>query len=355
MTRTFPAEPPPTAGSTRRDHRPRALLVGLGLVVALLACTLLSLAVGARSISPAVVVAALSDPAALDPAVQNDVVVVRELRVPRTVIGLLVGAALGLAGVVMQGLTRNPIADPGLLGVNAGAALAVVLGLSVAGVTSPVLLTGFALAGALGAALLIAALAASARTGASPVLLVVAGAAVSAGLGSISTLVLLGDPAALDGYRFWTVGALTGRGLGTALTLAPLLALGAVIALGLARALDALALGDDVARALGFRLAPTRITAVAAIVLLCGTATALAGPLVFVGLLGAHAARRLVGGRHRHLLPVSAIAGAALVLVADSLGRLVAPPGELEVGIVLAAIGAPLLIALVRSRRAAAL
>ena len=344
-----------TPGSPRPDRHHRALLLTLGLVVVLLTCTLLSLAVGARPISPAVVLGALSDPTALDPAVQNDVVVVRELRVPRTVIGLLVGAGLGIAGVVMQGLTRNPIADPGLLGVNAGAALAVVLGLSIAGVTSPVLLAGFALAGALAAALLIAVLAASARAGASPVLLVVAGAAVSAGLGSISTLVLLSDPAALDEFRFWTVGALTGRSLGAALGLAPLLVLGAVISFGLARALDALALGDDVARALGFRLAPTRVAAVAAIVLLCGTATALAGPLVFVGLLGAHAARRLVGGRHRRLLPVAAVVGAALVLLADSIGRLVAPPGELEVGIVLAALGAPLLIALVRSRRVVAL
>ncbi|WP_029663904.1 iron ABC transporter permease [Cellulomonas sp. KRMCY2] len=344
-TRTEPARRP---GARRRI---RAVL----LIVALVAVVAISLAVGTRTISPATVITALLDPADLGTAGETDAIVVRELRLPRTVIGLLVGAALGVAGVVMQGVTRNPVADPGLLGVNAGAAFAVVLGISVAGVTSPVGLAGLALVGSLAAAALIATIAASARAGAAPVLLVVAGAAVTAGLTSLSTLVLLGDPAALDRYRFWTVGSLTGRGLDAAVTLAPLLLVGVVVALALARALDALALGDDVARGLGFRLRPTRAAAVGAIVLLCGTATALAGPLVFVGLLGAHGARALVGGGHLRLLPVAAVIGAALVLLADSLGRVVTPPGELEVGIVVAAIGAPLLIVLVRSRRAAGL
>lgn len=313
----------------------------------------LSLVVGARSTAPATVWAALVDPGSLSGARATDAVVVRELRVPRTVLGLLAGAALGLAGVVMQGVTRNPVADPGLLGVNAGAALAVVLGLTVAGVTSALGLAGFALGGALAAAALIAMVAVTARTGSSPALLVVAGAAVTAGLSSLTTLVLLGDPETLDRYRFWTVGSLTGRGLGTAAALAPLLAVGALVAVAMSRALDALALGDDVARGLGFRLVPTRVAAMAAIVLLCGTATALVGPLVFVGLVGAHAARAVAGTGHLRLLPLAAVAGAALVLLADVLGRVVTPPGELEAGIVVAALGAPLLIALVRSRRAA--
>lgn len=324
----------------------------LVLVLLLLVAVAVSLAVGARTTSPGTALAALLDPASLGPDQQADAVVVRELRLPRTVIGLLAGAALGIAGVVMQGITRNPVADPGLLGVNAGASLAVVLGLSVAGVGSPVGLAGFALVGALAAASLIAVIAVSARTGTTPALLVVAGAAVTAGLTSLTTLVLLGDPEALDRYRFWTVGSLTGRSLDTALALAPLVLVGAVLAIGLARALDALALGDDVARGLGFRLVPTRAAAIGAVVLLCGTATALAGPLVFVGLLGAHGARALAGGRHLRLLPLAAVLGAALVLLADSLGRVVIPPGELEVGIVVAALGAPVLIGLVRSRRA---
>lgn len=341
--------PAPTRSRTGLGLPGAALLLAV-----LLGAVALSLAVGARATDPATVLAALLDPGSLDADRANDAVVVRELRLPRTVIGLLAGAALGIAGVVMQGTTRNPVADPGLLGVNAGAAFAVVLGLS-AGLTSLTGLAGLALLGALAAAGLIAAVAVAARTGTVPALLVVAGAAVTAGLTSLTTLVLLGDPETLDRYRFWTVGSLTGRGLEAAGTLAPLLAVGAVAAVALARALDALALGDDVARGLGFRVTRTRVAAVAAVVLLCGTATALAGPLVFVGLVGAHGARVLVGQRHLALLPAAAVVGAALLLLADSLGRLVAPPGEVEAGIVVAAVGAPLLIALVRSRRMAAL
>lgn len=331
----------------------RPALGSVALVAALALAVALSLAVGARGTSPLTALTALLDPAALGGPTAPDVVVVRELRVPRTVIGLLVGAALGVAGVVMQGVTRNPVADPGLLGVNAGAAFAVVVGLSALGVTSVLGLAGLALLGALAAAGLIASVAASARAGSSPALLVVAGAAVTAGLTSLTTLVLLSDPAALDRYRFWTVGSLTGRDLGDALGLAPVLVVGALVALVLARALDALALGDDVARGLGFRLPRTRGAAMVAIVLLCGTATAMAGPLVFVGLVGAHGARALVGGAHARLLPVAAMLGAALVLLADVLGRVVTPPGELEAGIVVAAVGAPLLVGLVRSRRVA--
>lgn len=330
----------------------RRMLGASLLALGLLAAVAVSLAVGARATDPASVWLALADPAALaDPI---DAIVVRELRVPRTVIGLVVGAALGSAGVVMQGITRNPVADPGLLGVTAGSSFAVVLGISALGVTAPTGLAGFALAGALVTALGVGAIARAAGAGSTPALLVVAGFAVTAGLGTLTTLVLLGDPASLDRYRFWTVGALTGRGLDAALALAPLTALGVLLAVALARALDALALGDDVARGLGFRLAPTRTAALVAIVLLAGTATALAGPLVFVGLIGAHAARAAVGGSHALLLPIAAVAGAGVVLVADVIGRLVVPPGELEVGIVIAALGAPLLIALVRSRRAVA-
>lgn len=357
-----------TAAPTRAAAVPAAPRRGLGLatgrrralgtvllVLGLLAAVALSLAVGARSTDPGTVLAALLDPGRLGADHAADVVVVRELRLPRTVIGLLAGAALGVAGVVMQGTTRNPVADPGLLGVNAGAAFAVVLGISLAGVTSLLGLAGLALLGSLGAAALIAAVAVSARTGTVPALLVVAGAAVTAGLTALTTLVLLGDPEALDRYRFWTVGSLTGRGLEAATTLAPVLAVGALVAVALARALDALALGDDVARGLGFRVRLTRVAAVGVVVVLCGTATALAGPLVFVGLVGAYGARALVGDRHLALLPSAAVVGATLLLLADSLGRVVAPPGEVEAGILVAAIGAPLLIALVRSRGVAAL
>lgn len=331
---------------TRAPARPwvaGALVVGAPALA-----IVFSLAIGARPTEFATVIGALvgaADPEAIES------VVVRELRVPRTVIGLLVGVALGLSGALMQGVTRNPIADPGLLGVTAGASFAVVLGISVMGMTTVLPLAGVALIGALVSALLIAAIAATSRATTSPAVLVVAGSAVTAGLTSATTLVLLGDPAALDRYRFWTVGSLTGRDLDTALTLAPLVVVGAVLALVVARPLDALALGDDIARSLGFPLLRTRLTTIIAIVLLTGAATAMAGPLVFVGLVGAHAARSIVGLRHAALLPASGALGAALVLLADTLGRLIVPPGELEVGLVIAVLGAPVLIALVRSRQ----
>lgn len=329
---------------------------GLGaamVVLALLATIIASLALGARAIDLPTVLLVLVDADAplLDPV---DVVVVRELRVPRTVIGLLAGAALGIAGAVMQGVTRNPIADPGLLGVSAGASFAIVIALAV-GVSGTVPLAATALLGALGASAVIALLAARPRIADAPALLVVAGSAVSAVLISATQLLLLSDPEALDQYRFWTVGGLTARGLDDTAALAPVMVVGFAVALLLSRALDALALGDDIARGLGFGLRSTRAWSLVAIVLLAGTATALAGPIVFVGLVGAHLARRLVGSQHGLLVPLAGLGGAALLLTADTIGRLIAPPGEVEAGIVVAVLGAPVLIALVRSRLGAAL
>lgn len=329
-------------GSSDRPAAHRARTVTL-LVLALTVATLASLAIGARAVPPGHVLGALLDPASVPTA---DAVVVRTLRVPRTLIGLLAGAALGLAGVLVRGVTRNPVADPGLLGVNAGAALGVVTALAL-GVRGTPATVAAAMTGALGAAAVVALVAARARRDA-PALLVVAGAAVTAGLTSLTSLVLLTDPAALELFRFWTVGALTGRGLATAGALAPVVLVGALAALALARPLDALALGDDVARGLGFRVGLVRAVAVGAVVLLCGAATALAGPLVFVGLVAAQAARAAVGARHARALPVAALAGAALLLAADVLGRVVVPPGELEAGVVVALAGAPVLVHLVR-------
>lgn len=337
---------PGPVGAARSRRRRAATLAA-----ALLATVLLSLAVGAHTTSPADVLDALLRPAT---APQDVLVVVRDLRVPRTLVGLLAGAAFGIAGVVMQGVTRNPVADPGLLGVNAGASLAVVAAIALLGASGTTALVGAALLGAAAAAALVAAVAVTARAGASPAVLVVTGAAVTAGLTSVTSLVLLSDPVTLDRFRFWTVGSPAGRDADVALALLPVLVAAALGALALSRALDALALGDDVAAGLGFRLTATRVTAVAVVVVLSGAATALAGPLVFVGLLAAHAARA-VTTRHLRLLPVAAVAGACLVVAADVVGRLVAPPGELEAGLVLAALGAPALVALARSGRTGAL
>jgi iron complex transport system permease protein len=226
-----------------------------------------------------------------------------------------------------------------------------VLAISVLGVGSPAGYVWFAFGGAALAAVLVY-LVASGRTGPSPLSLTLAGAATTAVLTSFITLILLRDLDTLSQYRFWSVGSLVGRDLDTAATLAPFLVVGAVTALLLGRSLNSLALGDDLARGLGQRVGIVRIVAGVAIILLCGSATSLAGPIVFVGLVVPHIARRFVGSDYRWILAYSIPLGAALLVVADTVGRLIAPPSELEAGIVVALIGAPVLIALVRRDRA---
>ncbi|WP_336922210.1 FecCD family ABC transporter permease [Aquipuribacter sp. SD81] len=342
------APSPPTRPAARRSALASApsRLVGLLLAVAGLGLLcLLSLAVGSRPVALPDVVAALT---AFDPG-QEDHVVVVSLRVPRTLVALLVGLGLGLAGAVMQGLTRNPLADPGILGVSAGAALAVVVGITV-GVSTLGAQVWLALAGAAVASAVVYALGSTGRSGATPVALALAGAAVTAFLVSVTTTLLLLDSATLDQYRFWAVGHVAGRDLSVAAQVAPFLAVGAVLALASGRALNALALGDDVARSLGARVGLTRVAAALSVVLLVGAATAAAGPIAFVGLTVPHVARALTGPDHRWVLAYSAVLAPVLLLAADVLGRVVARPGELQVGIVTAVVGAPVFIALVRRR-----
>ncbi|KQO11494.1 iron ABC transporter permease [Agreia sp. Leaf244] len=330
--------------STRRASKALGLIA---LCVLVLVSVVLSLLLGSRSIDLSSVVDAVLGRGG--DAVEG--MVVLDLRVPRTVLGLAAGAALGLAGTLMQGLTRNPLADPGLLGVNSGASLAVVVAIAVFGVTTPSGYVWFAFVGAALAAVLVY-IVASGRTGPSPLSLTLAGAATTAVLTSLITLVLLRDLDTLSQYRFWSVGSLVGRDLGTAATLAPFLAVGAAAALLLGRSLNSLALGDDLARGLGQRVGIVRVVAGVAIILLCGSATSLAGPLVFVGLVVPHIARRFVGSDYRWILVYSIPLGAALLVLADTVGRLIAPPSELEAGIVVAILGAPVLIALVLRDRA---
>lgn len=306
---------------------------------------LLSLAVGSRAIAPSVVLDAVFAPVAGD----TDHVVVRDLRVPRTVVGLLAGLALGLAGSIMQGVTRNPLADPGLLGVNAGASLSVVVGITFFGATQPEAFVWFAFAGAAAATAAVYAIGASGRGGATPIKLALSGAALTAAITSLITLLLVTNLDTLQIYRFWAVGSLVGRDLGTAGVVLPFLLVGAVLAFVTSRSLNVLSLGDDVARGLGQSLVRARVTSALAIVLLCGSATALAGPLVFVGLVVPHIARRLVGSDYRWILAYSLLLGPMLLVCADIVGRLVAPPGELEAGLVVAFLGAPVLIAFARS------
>lgn len=275
-------------------------------------------------------------------------------RVPRTLIGVLVGVALGLSGTVAQALTRNPLADPGLLGVTMGASAAVVTAIAFLGVSALTGYVWFAVAGAAGAAVLVFVLGSAGRS-ASPERLVLAGAAITAVLTAYVSMVLLLKPQAFNQFRFWDVGSLAGRSMDTVIRIAPFVLVGTVISLALARPLNALALGDDMARSLGARVGRTRVLGATAIMLLCGAATAAAGPVAFIALVIAHVVRILIGPDLRWLLPYAAVLTPILLLLSDILGRIVIAPSELSVGLVTALIGAPVFIALCRRRRLAEL
>ncbi|MFS0718112.1 iron chelate uptake ABC transporter family permease subunit [Arthrobacter sp. 1P04PC] len=335
-----------------RSARGRSVRAGwlLAAVAALVLVSAASLAVGARQLSLGTVVAALTG---FDPGNGDHAVV--QARVPRTVLGLLAGGALGLAGAAMQGVARNPLADPGILGVNAGAALAVVAGIHLAGVTS---LTGYlwlAFAGASAAAVVVYLIAAAGRGGATPVKLALAGAALSAALFSLMNVILISSQDTLDRFRFWQVGGLAGRDWSVVLAGLPFLVAGAVLVVVAGRALNGLALGDDVARGLGQRVGLTRGVTALGVVLLCGAATALAGPIGFVGLVVPHAVRLLSGPDYRWILPLSLVLGPCLLLLADVAGRVVLLPGEVPAGIMTALVGAPVFVWLVRRSKGAAL
>ncbi|WP_106813790.1 FecCD family ABC transporter permease [Microbacterium timonense] len=329
----------------------RARLVLVCVIVLLGGAVVLSLGVGARAIAPADVVQAFFAP---DPDSADHTVVLSQ-RVPRTVIGLLAGAALALAGTVMQGLTRNPLADPGLFGVNAGAAVAVLAAITLAGITTPAGFVWFAFAGAAVAALVVAVIGSRGADGGNPAKLALTGAAVTAGLTAVMLMILTTNREALDVYRYWSVGGLTARGLDAVAAVAGPVAVGLVLAALCARGLDLIALGEETATGLGHNVTRTRALGILAIVLLCGGATAIAGPIVFLGLLVPHALRALAGSDYRWLLLIGAPAGAAVLLLSDVLGRVIALPGEVQAGLVVAFVGAPLLISLVLRTRQVAL
>lgn len=320
----------------------RGGVVVLGVLV-LLAAVAASLTIGSRHVPLAEALDALLHPAQTEAAL-----IVRELRVPRTLVGLEVGAALALAGVIMQALTRNPLAEARVLGISAGAATGVVFAIAFVGAASLASWIWFGLAGAAVAGALVFAVAARTRDGSGPVSLALSGAAIDAGLGALIYGILSIDAATFEQYRFWVVGSIAGRTPAMAGQVAPFLLVGLVLAATAARGLDALALGDDVARGLGHRIQRVRLAAAVAAIVLTGAAVALAGPIAFVGLAVPHLARALVGTAHRWVLPLSALLGAALVLFADVLGRVIAPPGEVPAGVVTALVGAPVLLWLVR-------
>jgi ABC-type Fe3+-siderophore transport system permease subunit len=316
-------------------------------LILLLALAAASVCVGVRMITPA---RALNALLAFDPA-DSEHLLVEQLRVPRTVLAALVGAALGVAGTLMQALTRNPLADPGLLGVNAGAAVAIVVAIAFLGVDSVTGYLGFGLAGASvagGAVYLLGGV----RQGFDPVRVVLAGAAVTALLLALTQIITLNsNEAVFDQFRHWAVGSLQGRGPGVLLPVAVLITSGLVLAALLAGALDAVVLGEDLGRALGVRPNVVWLLSALAIVLLAGTATAAAGPITFIGLGAPHMARAIAGLDHRWVIVYSAMLGALLVLAADVLGRVILPPDEIAVGIMVALLGGWFFVVLVRQHR----
>lgn len=338
-----PAHPRP------RLHRRRALGL-LALLAALAVVVLLSLAIGSNPLPVADVWHGL-----LHRDASGASVIVWEMRLPRTVLGLLVGAAFGVAGALIQALTRNPLADPGILGVNAGAGFAVTAGVGIFGLSG---VTGYVWFGFLGAALAtvgVYLIGAAAGTQANPVTLVLAGVALGAVLGGFTSLLTLMDPDTFEAMRAWGLGSIARTTMADTAWVAPFILAGLLLAVALSDSLNSMALGDDLAASLGTRIWRTRVLGIVGVTLLAGGGTALTGGIGFVGLMVPHVVRWLVGPDQRWIILYSALAAPALLLAADVLGRVIARPGEIEVGIVTAVVGAPVLIALVRRRNASGL
>jgi len=326
----------------------RLVLVVALLMAALVVLMVASLAIGSRLIPTGTVMDALTN---FDPG-SDDQLVIRFSRLPRTLIGVLAGAALGLAGVLTQSLTRNALAEPGTLGVNAGAAVGVIIGLIATGGASIMVYVWFAFAGAALTSVLVHRLGRTGRSGVDPARLVLAGAALSIVLSALTrALILSADATVYESFRSWATGSLQGRGWESLPVVGTCLVVGLLISLALAGPLDSVSLGTDMATSLGVNIRLTWTLANAAIVVLAGGATAACGPIAFIGLASPHIARAVSGPNHRLLLPVSALLAAVLLLLADVIGRIVVFPGEIGAGVMTALIGSPFFIHLVRRGR----
>lgn len=335
----------PGAAVLRRPVAVRTAWLLAGLAVILVLCVL-SVSFGVKAVSFDDIVAALSGH---DDTVAQAAII---KRIPRTVLALLVGAALALAGATMQAVTRNPIADPGILGVSGGASLAVVIGMAFAGITGAYGQMALAIAGAAIAAVFVYTVGSLGRGGATPLKLALAGAATSAAFASLVSAVMLPRVDLLQSFQSWQIGGVGGAEWPRIAVTAPVLAVGALICIASARGMNSLALGDDMAAGLGEHVSRTRLVSALGAVILAGAATAIAGPIGFVGLVVPHVCRMLAGTDHRWLLPLSALAGASLLLASDIIGRVVAPSSEeIQVGIVTAVLGAPFFIWIVRRQK----
>ncbi len=344
-------------GSPAGANPGRALGIGSRLAWWLLAFAVLivialaSLAIGSRSIPIDTVFRALTE--GRDGS--TDVAVVLDGRLPRTAIGLLAGIGLGVAGAIIQAVTRNPLADPGILGVTFGSAFAVALAVGIFGLTSPISYVWFAFGGALVATVVVYLIGATGSGSASPAQLTLAGMALGAVLSGIISAMVLSDPAGFQAMRAWEAGSIANRPWETLAPVWPFIIGGVIVALLITPSLNAVALGDDLAAALGADVNRTRAFALIAVTLLAGGATAIAGPIAFVGLMIPHMARWIVGPDQRWIVGFSIVLAPSLLLLADIIGRVIMRPGELQVGIVTAFIGAPVLIALVRRQKATGL
>lgn len=344
MTPTAPAAQGTTAARLRHSSRAHALRLAL-LAVVLVLIAAASVTIGAREVGPADILEALrGSTEGFGPAAVAT-------RIPRTLLAIVAGAALGTSGAVMQGVTRNPLADPGILGINTGASLAVVIGIAHFGLTAASSYIWVAIVGAAATAVLVYVLGSLGRGGATPLKLALAGAATGAALTSFISAVVLPRSDIGDSVRSWQIGGVGGGTYASLQQVAPFLLAGLALALLSARGLNTLALGDELAAGLGERVGLTRAVAALGAVVLCGAATAVTGPIGFVGLVVPHACRLLIGVDHRWLLPFSAVTGAALLTAADVLGRIVSRPAELDVGIVTALLGAPFFLAIVRRQK----
>jgi iron complex transport system permease protein len=338
-------EHPPAPGITETRLR---RVTGLGaLAVLLVVAAAVSLAVGARALSPGEVWHGLFAAPGADQRLTEITLIVQTVRVPRTVLAIVAGVALGIGGALIQGYTRNPIADTGLLGLNAGASFAVVSVILLFGLANPYQYVWFAFLGAAVAGVIVFGLASIGRGAGSPLTLALAGQGIAVFLAAMTTAVALTDQAALNAQRFWNAGTVAGVGFDVIWPVTVFIVVGLLLALTTLPAINLLNLGDDVARGLGVNIALTRTVGVVAITLLAGATTAACGPIAFLGLMVAHVARYLTGPDYRWLVPYAGLLGAVILLGCDMVGRVVVRPGELDAGIVVALVGAPFFAVLV--------
>ncbi|GAA3559730.1 MULTISPECIES: FecCD family ABC transporter permease [Streptomyces] len=336
----------PTSRGTTQARRRR--VVGLStLVVLLVIAGAVSLAVGARALSPADVWHGLFAAPDSDQRLTEIRLIVQTVRVPRTVLAIVAGIALGVGGALIQGYTRNPIADTGLLGVNTGASFAVVSAIALFGFDDPFQYVWFAFLGAAAAGVVVFGLASIGRGAGNPLTLALAGQGVAVFLAAMTTAVALGDKESLNALRFWNAGSVAGVGFDVIWPVTGFIVAGLVLAVTTLPAINLLNLGDDVARGLGVNIALSRTVGIAAITLLAGAATAACGPIAFLGLMVAHVARYLTGPDYRWLVPYAGLLGAVILLACDIVGRLVVRPSELDAGVLVALLGAPFFAVLV--------